>query len=108
MRAVVVGAFVNNDVQESFPAEQGMLTVRAEVFGFMRSLRTVIGLKERRTNFTAQLGPFFSVVVIQVLMRRVAKRALFSLGDGFPVAYLDGFERTIVFNLVGSEQRPVI
>ena len=53
--AVVVAAFVHNDVQESFPAEQGMLAVRTEVLGFEGSLRTVIGLKDGRTDFAAQL-----------------------------------------------------
>jgi len=34
VRAVTIAAFVNNDVQKGFPAEQGILAVRAEVFGF--------------------------------------------------------------------------
>ena len=34
MRTVVVAAFMNNDVQTYFPAVQGILAVRTEVFSF--------------------------------------------------------------------------
>ena len=34
---MIIAAFVHNDVQEGFPAEQGMLAVWAEVFGFKGS-----------------------------------------------------------------------
>jgi hypothetical protein len=30
--AVIVAAFVDNDVQTGFPSEQGVLAVRAEIF----------------------------------------------------------------------------
>ena len=53
MRAVIVAAFVNNDVQMGFPAEQSMLAVRAEVFGFERSFKAVVDLKNRRADFAA-------------------------------------------------------
>lgn len=51
MRTVVIAAFVNNDVQEDFPAEQGVLAVGAEVFSFKRSFKTTIDLKKRRADF---------------------------------------------------------
>jgi len=105
VRTVIVAAFVKNDVQQGFPAEQGFLAIRAEVFGFKRSFKTIIGLKVRRANFAAQLGSFLAVVVIQVDVRRVAERALFGLRNGFSIADLDGFERPVMFGLVGFKQR---
>jgi hypothetical protein len=94
---------VNNDVQEDFPAEQGVLAVWAMIFGFESSFKTIIGLKIRRADFAEQLRPFFAVVVIQILMRCITKRALFGLRDRFPVANSDGFERPAVFGLIGFE-----
>ena len=76
------------------------MAVRAEVFGFERSFITIIGVKSRCADFAEQLGSFFAVVVIQILMRCVAKRALFGLRDWFPVLNLDGFERPAVFGLI--------
>lgn len=91
MRTVVIAAFVNDDMQKGFPAEQSMLAVRTEVFGLKRSLRTVIDLKERRADFAAQLRAGFPVVVIQVLVWGIAVRALFGLRDGLAVTQLDRF-----------------
>lgn len=51
MWAVVITAFVDNDVQKSFPAEQGVVAVRAIVFGFRCFLRTVIDLKDGCADF---------------------------------------------------------
>lgn len=101
MRAVVVAAFVNNDVQELFPAEQGMLAVRAEALGFERSFKTIVDLKKRRADLAEQLRSFFAVVVIQVLMRRFAEGALFGLRDWESVADLNGLERPAMFGLAG-------
>ena len=101
MRTIIIRAFVNNDVQKGFPAEQGVLAVRAEVLGFERSFKTIVDLKDRRADLAKQLGSFFAVVVIQILMRRVAKRTLLGLGDGFSVLNLDGFERPAMFGLIG-------
>jgi hypothetical protein len=78
-----------------------MLAVRAEVFGFERSFKPIIGLKNRRADLASQLGSFFAVVVIQILMWRIAKWALFGLRDWFSVLNLDGFERPAVFGLIG-------
>jgi len=85
-----------------------MLAVWAEVFGFKGSLRTIIGLKKRRADLAEQLRSFFAIVVIQVLMRCSAKRALFGLRDGFPVLNFDGFKRVAMFGLIGFEQCSVI
>ncbi len=101
MRAVIVAAFVNNDVQERFPAEQGVLAVWTMIFGFESSFKTIIGLKIRRADFAEQLRPFFAVVVVQVLMRGFAEWALFGLRDGFSVLNLDGFERPSMLGLIG-------
>jgi len=101
VRTVIIAAFVNNDAQKGFPAEQGVLAVRAEVLSFERSFKTTIGLKNRRADLAKQLGSFFAVVVIQKLMRRVAKRTLLGLGDGFSVLNLDGFERPAILGLIG-------
>ena len=101
MRTIIIRAFVNNDVQKGFPAEQGVLAVRAEVLGFERSFKTIVDLKDRRADLTEQLGSLFAVVVIQILMWRVAKRALFRLRDWFSVLNLDGFERPAMLGLIG-------
>ena len=101
MRAVIIAAFVDNDVQKGFPAEQGVLTVWAIIFGFKRSFKTIIYFKNRRTDLAEQLGSSFAVVVIQILMRRVAKRALFSLRGGFSVLNLDGLEWPTMLGLIG-------
>ena len=77
------------------------MAVRAEVFGFKRSSKTIIGLKSRRADLAEQLGSLFAVVVIQILMGRVTKRALFCLRDRFSILNLDGFERPTVFGLIG-------
>jgi len=85
-----------------------MLAVWAEVFGFKGSFRTIIGLKKRQADLAEQLGSFFAVVVIQVLMRSGAKRALFGLRDGFSVLNFDGFKRMAMFGLISFEQCSVI
>jgi hypothetical protein len=90
VRTVIVAAFVKDDVQKGFPAEQGFLAVWAKIFGFQRSFKTVVGLKNRFADLAAQLGAFLAVVVIQVYVRRVAERALFGLRNWFSVEYLDG------------------
>jgi hypothetical protein len=84
------------------------LAVWAEVFGFKGSFRTIIGLKKRQADLAEQLGSFFAVVVIQVLMRCGAKRALFGLRDGFSVLNFDGFKRMAMFGLISFEQCSVI
>ncbi len=101
MRAVIVAAFVKNGVETDFPAEQGFLAVGAEVFGFQRSFKTIVDLKNRFADLAAQLGAFFAVVVIQVCVWCVAEGALFGLRDVFSVADLDGFERPVMFGLIG-------
>lgn len=100
MGAVIIAAFVNNDVQKGFPAEQGILAIWAEVLGFKRSFKTIIDLKIRRADLAAQLGFFFAVVVVQVYMRSITKGTLFGLGNGFSVTYLDGLEWPAVFGLI--------
>jgi len=54
------------------------------------------------------LGSFLAVVVVQVLMRRLAERALCGLRDGFPALNLDGLEWSAVFGLIRFEQGAVI
>ena len=44
---VIVAAFMDDDVDLSFPAEQCAVTMRAVIFGFSRSFITIIGLKSR-------------------------------------------------------------
>ena len=108
MGAIIIAAFVNDDVQKGFPAEQGILAIWAEVFGFKRSFKTIIDLKIRRADLAAQLGFFFAVVVIQVYMRSITKGALFGLGGLLAVAYLDGLEWSAVLGLISLEERFVI
>ena len=108
MRTVIIAAFVNNDMQKSFPSVQGRLAVWTEVFGFERSFKTVVGLEDSRANFAKKLRAFLTVVVVQVLMRRVAVRALLGLWDGFSVLNLDGLKRPPVFSLVSLQQTPVV
>jgi len=108
MRAVIVTAFVDNDVETGFPSEQSTMAMRAIIFGFCRSFIAIIGLKDRRAYLAKELGPFFTVVVVQVLVRGFAERALFGLRNGFPVLNLDGLERTAMFDLISLEQSPVI
>ena len=104
MRAIIVAAFVNNDVQKGFPAEQCPLAVWAEIFGFKRSFKTIIDLKIRRADFATQLALGFAVVVIQVSVRGVAEGAMFFIGDVGDAAVIDGLERSAVFGLIGFKQ----
>ena len=108
VRAVIVTAFVNNDVEADFPAEQSAVAMRAVIFGFRRSFITIISLKDRRAYLAKELGSFFTVVVVQVLVRGFAEGALFGLWDGFSVLNLDGLERTTMLALISLKQRPVI
>jgi hypothetical protein len=84
------------------------VAMRAVIFGFSRSFITIVGLKCRRANFAKQLRTFLAVVVVQILVRSFAERALFGLWDGFPVLDLDRLERSLVSGLVSLEQRQVI
>ena len=43
--AMIIAAFVNNDVQKGFPSVQGRLAIWTEVFGFECSFKTIIGLE---------------------------------------------------------------
>ena len=95
---------MNNDVQESFPTEQSVLAVRAEVFGFKRSFKTIIDLKIRRADFTTQLAFCFAVVVIQVGVWRSAEGTKFFVGNMGGSTISDGLERPAVFGLVGFKQ----
>ncbi len=45
MRAIIVAAFVDNDVETGFPAVERALAMRTIVFGFRGSFITVVGLK---------------------------------------------------------------
>jgi hypothetical protein len=81
-------------------AEQSTMAVRTVIFSLGRFFITVVGLKGRRADFAEKLGSFFAVVVVQVLVRGFAERALFGLRDGFPVLNLDGLERTVMFGLI--------
>jgi hypothetical protein len=51
---------------------------------------------------------FLAVVVVQVLVRGFAERALFGLRNGFSVLELDRLERPAVPGLMSLEQRLVI
>ncbi len=51
MRTVIVTAFVDNDVKAEFPTEQGVLAVRAKVFGFERFSKTIVSLEGCRADF---------------------------------------------------------
>ena len=108
MLAIIIAAFVNNDVQKNLPSVQGRLAIWTEVFGFECSFKTIISLEDPRADFAKQLGVFLAVVVVQVLMRRITVWALLGLWDGFPVLNLDGFKRTPVFGLIGLKQCPVV
>lgn len=55
MRAVIVAAFVDNDLQTGFPAVKRAVAMRTEVFGFRGSFITVVGLKSRQADLAAQL-----------------------------------------------------
>jgi hypothetical protein len=79
------------------------LAVWAEVFGFKRSLRTIIGLKNRRADLAEYLVFYFAVVVVQVYVWCAAGRALFGLWDGSSTAKLDRFEWSAVFGLISLE-----
>ena len=43
--AVIIAAFVHNDVETGFPAEQRALAMRTIIFGFSRSFITVVDTK---------------------------------------------------------------
>ena len=45
--AVIVAAFVDDDVETGFPAEQRAVAMRAVIFGFSRSFITIISFKSR-------------------------------------------------------------
>jgi hypothetical protein len=56
VRTIIIAAFMNNDMQEGLPSEQGMLAVGTKIFSFEGFSKTIIGLKERRADLAAQLG----------------------------------------------------
>jgi hypothetical protein len=82
--------------------------MRAVIFGFNRSFITIVSLKKREANFAKQLCAFFTVVVVQILVRGFAEWALFALGDGFTVLNLDGFKWTAMLGLISFEQYSVV
>lgn len=84
------------------------MAVRAEVFGFKSSLRTIVGLKDSRTDFAEYLSLCFAVVVIQKYVRRIAAVGLFALWNGFPAAKLDGFECPAMLGLISLKQNFVV
>ena len=45
VRAIIIAAFVHNDVETGFPAEQRALAMRTIIFGFSRSFITVVDTK---------------------------------------------------------------
>ena len=45
MRAVIIAAFVNDDVELGFPTEQRAAAMRAVIFGFSRSFITIVDVK---------------------------------------------------------------
>jgi hypothetical protein len=79
------------------------LAVWTEVFGFKRSLRTIIGLKNRRTGLAEYLVFYFTVVVVQVNVRCATGGALFGLWDGRTTAKLDGLEWSAMLSLISFE-----
>ena len=85
-----------------------MLAVRAEVFGFECSFKTVIGLEDSRADFAKQLQSSFAVIVVQVLMRCIAVGTLLGLWDGLSILDLNGLKRMSVLGLIGLQQCPVV
>jgi hypothetical protein len=55
MRAVVIAAFVNNNIETGFPAVKPSVAMGTVIFGFGSSLGTIIDLKDRRADFAKQL-----------------------------------------------------
>ena len=53
--AVIVAAFVYNNVEAGFPSKQRAVAMRTVIFGFSGFFITIIGLKGRRANFAKQL-----------------------------------------------------
>lgn len=53
VRAIIVAAFVDDNIETNFPAVKRAVAVRAVIFGFGSSFITIVGLKIRRANLTA-------------------------------------------------------
>ena len=82
--------------------------MRAVIFGFNRFLVTIVGVKGREADFAAKLRTYFTVVVIQELMRGFAERALFSLRDGFPRLEFNRFKWPAMLGLMSLKQYFVV
>jgi len=72
VRTMIIAALVEGDLFPLFPIEQGMVTVRAVVFGFSFLLESLIGLKKSVTDLASKLGPFDAIVVVEIAMGSTA------------------------------------
>ncbi|HQB53736.1 MAG TPA: hypothetical protein PLX62_12635 [Bacteroidales bacterium] len=71
--ADIVAALVESDLLSLLPSEQGMVTVRAVVLRL--SLESTLYLKEPAADLAQHLTPLLPVIIVEILMGRIAKRA---------------------------------
>ena len=74
MLAVIVTAFVDGDLFPHFPAKEGVGAVGAEVFRLFVLAEALVGLEQVVADLAPKLGFFLAVVVVEIVVRGVAKR----------------------------------
>jgi hypothetical protein len=66
---MIIAALVEGDLFPLFPGKQGMVTVRAVVFGLFSLLESLADLKKGVTELASKLSSFDPIVVVEIAMR---------------------------------------
>ena len=74
MWAVAVGTFINSDFPALLPGIHGMSAIGAEILCFLVFAKPPFKLKQTAADLALKLGTLAAVVVIDINMRRRAKR----------------------------------
>jgi hypothetical protein len=65
---MIIAALVEGDLFPLFPGKQGMVTVRAVIFGLFSLLESLTHLKKGVTELASKLSSFDPIVVVEIAM----------------------------------------
>jgi hypothetical protein len=66
---MIIAALIEGDLFPLFPGKQGMVTVRAVVFGLFSLLESLVDLKKGVTELASKLSSFDPIVVVEIAMK---------------------------------------
>lgn len=81
MRAIIITAFIDSNIFTDFPYKEGVMAIGIVEFRFRAFTESLFNLKKMVTDFASKLRPFFTVIVIDELMRGITDRTFYMNWD---------------------------